>query len=417
MSVSSRNNFGRIGLVALLAFVMSCDINDLVDPSYRDYFIKYYGGDGNQEGKDLVVNGDGTMIILGTSTTIVGSKRMYVAKVDSEGEILWQRNLGSSSNDEVAQDIEAIGAGADAGNFVVLSNVTRNLEDSLDIRVTVISPDGDSLKSVLINLYESQEAKSITPLSDGSYYVCGKVINSDTLNVELPLFDLEDVLIFKVSENLVASDFFRIGGSSVGSGIKIFESGAVFSYAGYSDELTGGEPGVASDFENNYFFRQFTTNPNLVPSAYVGLPTQHETLMSVAKSPSGNYLAVGTQTSLTGGSKKLYAGMINNSFVPISEVDIEDDAEGVGATATADGQFLVVGNKIGGAGNRNIWLAKVNVLLDVTAPPLSFGGPNNDDSASAVAELPNGDIVILGTMNLVNQNKIALIKLRSNGQF
>ena len=56
-----------------------------------------------------------------------------------------------------------------------------------------------------------------------------------------------------------------------------------------------------------------------------------------------------------------------------------------------------------------------------TAEPnfVSFGG-DGDDTAAAVAELPDGHIMVLGTMQLGNppaQFKITLIKLNSNGKF
>jgi len=268
----------------------------------------------------------------------------------------------------------------------------------------------------LINQYESQQGESITPLSDGSYFISGKIINADTLNVELLIADVEDVLVFRVNTNLVPTDFFRIGGSSSGSAIKIFENGANFNYAGYSDELIG-EPGALSDYENNFFFRQFIDNPNLVSSTYAGNSTQHEILESVSKSPSGFFLAIGTQLT-NGGSSKLFAARLTgNSFIKIEEgvLSSNDELEGVAVAPSGATEFLVLGNKIN-PGGRDIWLAKVGITLSVQFT-VTFGGSNNDDTASAVAELPNGNIVILGTMNLVNQNKIALIKLKANGEF
>ncbi|CAN0475857.1 unnamed protein product, partial [Phaeothamnion confervicola] len=47
----------------------------------------------------------------------------------------------------------------------------------------------------------------------------------------------------------------------------------------------------------------------------------------------------------------------------------------------------------------------------------TFGAANNDDTASAIEELDNGDLLVLGTMELVNQKKMALIKIKANGSF
>ncbi len=410
-------------LVASLFLWIACDSESSVDLAYKDHFIKYYGEDGNQEGKDLVINNDGTIIILGTSTTTTGSKRMYLAKTDVEGEIIWEKNLGSLTNDEVAQDIEFISAGPEAGNYVVLSNVKKNSNDSLAIRLTVVASNGDSLKSTYFNYLESQEARSITHLTNGAFYVAGKTTDtdpSDAGNATLPINDLEDVLVVRFNNDFtwLVSDVYRVGSSSIGSAIKIFENGTNFSYAGFSDIITPGEDGIPTDYENNFFFRQFTTDPRAPSSTdYAGSSTQQEILASISKSPSGFFLAIGTQFT-TGGINRLFATKLNGTtFTKAAEgiLNSNDELEGVSVTASGASQFLVVGNKIS-PGGKDIWLAKVGTTLSVQFS-VTFGGANNDDTASAVAELPNGDIVVLGTMNLVNQNKIALIKLKSNGQF
>jgi hypothetical protein len=46
-----------------------------------------------------------------------------------------------------------------------------------------------------------------------------------------------------------------------------------------------------------------------------------------------------------------------------------------------------------------------------------FGGSNNDDTGSRILQLDNGDVLILGTMELVNQKKMALIKIKPDGSF
>lgn len=406
--------------ICLLMF--SCDTESNVDPVYKDTFIKYYGEDGDQEGKDLVVNTDGTIIILGTSTSPGGSKRMYLAKTDAEGAIIWERKLGEISRDEIAQDVEPIIAGPDAGNYIVMSSVVKSIADSLAIRLTIVSPDGDSLKSELINRYESQSGRSITPLTDGTYFISGNVLNADTTNVDLPpsLFDIEDILIVKVGATLIPTEYNRIGSSTLGSAIKIFEGTAPdFYYASYSDILIGGESVIASNYELNFAFRSFKSIPSSVGSVYSGNSTDNEEMSAIAKSGSGiSYLAVGTLTELNG-DKTMVATRVNSNFGSVSSmqnlVKANNNTEGVSVSASGATNFLVVGNVIN-PGGRDIWLLKVDndikPVFEVT-----FGGSNNDDTASAVAELPNGDIVVLGTMEITNQHKIALIKLRSNGQF
>jgi hypothetical protein len=411
--------------VSLFFLWVACDTESNVDPVYKDHFIKYYGEDGNQEGKDLLVNSDGTLIILGTSTTPGGSKRMYIAKTDLEGKIIWERKLGSTVKDEVAVDIELINGGPDAGNYIILSNVTKSISDSLAIRLTIISPGGDSLKSATINRYESQVGKSITSVSDGSYFIAGKVLNVDTLNVSggFPpsLFDIEDVLIIKVPNTLVPAptDYSRVGGSTHGAAIKVFEATPPnFYYGGYCDELVS-EAGAASNYELNFTFRRFTFDPASTTTVYSGNNVSNEEMTAIARSSSGSsYLSIGTITE-TNGEKTMIAASANANFTNAGSMqNLLSNAEGVSVAPAGQVGFLLVGNVDRGGGNRDIWLRKVNSDSDLDGDfTTTFGGLNNDDRAGAVAELLNGDILVLGTMNLVNQDKIVLIKLKANGEF
>jgi len=388
----------------------SCDTSGNVDPVFNDHYIKYYGGDGDQEAKDVLVVGD-SILILGTSTTGL-TKRIYLAKTDLEGNLGWEKTFGSTYSEEVAQDIELIVGGVDAGNFAVLSNVKKNAQDSAAFRLTIVAPDGDSVRSVLFNQLQSQRAKSVTPLSGGDYFLTGNTTDV-TINPGLPS-DLEDVIAVRLQSDLTVASLDTIGSSSIGSGIKIFEGSGIFYYAGYSDELTP-LTGPDVQYESNFTFQSFYPRPPGTPKGYAGNDSDQEQLAFVAKSDLlNNYLAVGTQT--ISGNSSLYVSLLNGNFTIARENAIQQSTEGVAACASGI-NFLVVGNKVKAGGNRNIWLAKVNSSLTITLGPIEFGGTNNDDTASAVAELPNGDIIVVGTMSLVNQKKIALIKLKSNGQF
>ena len=53
----------RISLLYILVWVIvcACDTAGNVDPVFQDFFIKYYGEDGNQEAVDMLVNADGSI--------------------------------------------------------------------------------------------------------------------------------------------------------------------------------------------------------------------------------------------------------------------------------------------------------------------------------------------------------------------
>jgi hypothetical protein len=149
-------------------------------------------------------------------------------------------------------------------------------------------------------------------------------------------------------------------------------------------------------------------------------------MSAITKSGLGEYFAVGSVTAI-GGNPKVYTTRIVGNFSIVDNFDVRDitdengDGEGgVAKSVAASGanKVLILCDVITPGGTRDIWLTKVTRdFADEPGFPITFGAEGNDDAASAVAEMPNGDIAVLGTMNLENQNKIVLIKLKANGEF
>lgn len=407
--------------ILLTIHVLSCDTAGTVEPLFKEYFIKYYGEDGDQRAVDVLHTPPGSLMILGNTFSSASAYRMYLVITDVQGNVLSERKLGV--NQELARDIEPILAGPDAGNYVILSNVRKNADDSTAIRLTVVNNQGDSLKSFYYNSLTSQEGISVTPLSDGHYFIGGRTTDTDgSANTDLAglgLVDKGDELVISINPDFSVGYVSRIGGSTEGACIKILQGPTSYYFAGYSDRLVGSESGAAN-YEHNLEFRKFTTDPNSGLLTFTaGTPGLPETLSAIAQSNSGTFLAVGTQ-QVSSSQTRVYTSLINNTFSPpLSEGVLplpSGNYEAVHAAPSGASRFLVAANRVLGPGRNDIWIGRINseFVIDFQA---TFGGQNNNDRAAAVTELPNGDIVVLGTMNLTNQDKIALIKLKPNGRF
>ena len=79
MMVSSRLKHLVFFFLASVGLLCSCDTAKTIEDPTKNYFIKYYGGDGDQEGVDAVVGKDGFIYLLGnTSTpTSTNGKQLY----------------------------------------------------------------------------------------------------------------------------------------------------------------------------------------------------------------------------------------------------------------------------------------------------------------------------------------------------
>lgn len=413
-----------IGMLLLSQVLITCDTKNNVEPTFKNYFIRYYGEDGNHEAKDFVVTSDGGVIIIGTET-VGQSKRLHVLKTDLEGNQLWSRTFGSLTN-ERAQDIEPVIGGADAGNFVILSNWDKPAVDSLAIRLTLISTNGDSLKSLPIDIFESQEGNSVTPLQNGEYLIAGKVANADTIDVELPgVIDRDDLLWIRINSSLNGLvEFDREGSSSEAAYSKIFEANNYLYRIGYTNELLDNSSSSLGVVEEgpNFVFRSISPPPtSTLTSDYAGTTSERQVMRSVSRTTTGLLFAVGDQTDLSNNiaSSRVFAARAIGTIATVdrSRTIYSSNAQAVAIASSGSLDQLVILNSIQSSGQRDIVFLKMNIELDEVLS-VSFGAPNNDDRGAAVAELPNGDILILGTMELAGQqDKIALIKVRADGTF
>src|SRR5437868_3213243 len=107
----------RLFLIGLIVnvIVAACDTSSNLDDPNNSYFIKFYGGDGDQTGDDFVALSDGTFILFGTTRSSGPEKtsQWYLTKADAKGNVIWEKKYGGLNNEE-ARDIELT-----SGNLLV----------------------------------------------------------------------------------------------------------------------------------------------------------------------------------------------------------------------------------------------------------------------------------------------------------
>lgn len=414
------------GILLLLAtgIVLSCETEGTVDTDYKNYFIKYYGGDGDQEARDFILNEDGSVMMVGISTE--NSKRkIYIVKADAEGNVL--RSIKTGSDSEDVTDIDVFQAGPYEGLYMILSNSGRT-DGGTDIKVLIVDFDGNSVDSVMFNDYSTQFGYGLTALADGGFIVTGNTDSTplplDNDPDEAGFVDEADIISLRYDQDLNPVTWsVSFGGEPYAMGIKIIQTATdEYVYAGYTNAEIPGE--VGNTYDHNFTFLKLgiTGGPTSVVAMYVGDSQLDERMTAFARSSSGRFMAVGTQED--GNEEQIFVSVINPSITQeIDETDHtfnimpEGQSESVGVIPASSGsnEYWFLGNQILQSG-RNIWVARVNDDLK-TQFSITFGGANNDDTGSAILEAPNGDVLILATMELVNQKKMALIKVRPDGSF
>lgn len=406
-----------------MMLMLSCDTASTVDPVFLDYFIKYYGEDGNQEGVDLLVNADGSMILLGNSSSQTNPITIpFIAKIDPLGNVLWQRQLGELN--ETAVDVEL----DRQGNLIIVSNVGD--EANSRIRLFRIDQQGTEIASIKIEHGEKQIAKSVTQVSDNNsliannFLISGYAEADPVKNPELPPpSDEADIIVLQVDEALqVSKILLRQGGEHVGSSVKIFETilndSTKYFFFGDSDR-----PLQAGGVYKRAFEVISINNAGVQGIRNVsGIDNEIQIASSIIETPASlqeGYLMVGTTYATNNSASNIYITQynktLNNARLDMS-ILLGRRLEGVSAAIAEPDAFFILANEIRDNNNRDIFLLKMasdGAVIGST----SFGTLEGDDTAGAVRVLPDRRVAVFGTMELETQKKMVLIIISPEGKF
>ncbi len=418
-------------LVCLATLLGSCDTEKNTENPDRNYFVKYYGGDGDQYGVDMHALADGSFILVGNFVVSSEESQLYLLRVTADGDIIWEKRHGDSKHQWLGRDLEP----TDDGNFVVVSDFVdfniRQEDRRSEIKVIKISPDGAIFAEQTYQGTGSLFSHSITALRDGSFVITGATdaTNSDS--------DPSDAMNIRIDQNLVRvpdADWVNstFGYANVDVGVRIFQPTDTTYYVfGYTNSTLSGDQNPLQRMGLFYVLRdrKGATGPVWYPGNVV---TANDTRVnSVEEVPSvygGGYLVVGTsQTSL--GISEIFLARLRPTLT--FKAPVQGDAlfydvvrlgrniRGVSGTMSQSGEvgFLLLGDEVRTTGATNLWVSKVNQTGNVLWSR-SIGAEAYNDMGAKVLELPDGRVAVLATMGLANsQFKMALIKLNRDGNF
>ena len=405
-----------LGYIFFVTLLLACETEGNVDPVFQNYFVKYYGEDGSQEGVDMLVNADGTMILLGNSTPRE-TTAPFVVKVDPFGNLLWQRQLGG--NDERAADVEL----DNQGNLIVVSNVGEG--DESRIRIFKIDQQGEGIDSLIIPSSRKQVAKSVLQVSNGNFLISGYSGADPDVNPVLPVPppDEADVIVLQVDPLMDVAEILRPqGGEHVGNAVKIFET----ILGGSTKYVVCGDSDRPVDNTNNTYRRTLEVIPISPDGSPIGIrkvsgPTNQIQIAATAvETPASvveGYLLVGTTYS--GSTSTLYITQYSKNL-ETKRLDMTlmegTRLEGVSAATSETGYFFILANKILDNSKHDISLIKLEDDGSIIGET-SFGTTEGDDKGGAVRMLPGGRVGLLGTMELETQRKMVLVVMSPDGKF
>ncbi|MDP9957617.1 hypothetical protein J2X97_003286 [Epilithonimonas hungarica] len=149
---------------------------------------RYFGGSRHDYLASSIATEDGGFALVGTSfSNISGDKKennlggsdLWVLRLNENGEELWQKTLGTKSNDEASAVVQS----TDQGFFVAGNiNDNRKLFGSKDVFVSKLDKDGKLKQTTILGGKSLDEVTDMIPTPDGGavvliYSTSGKTDN------------------------------------------------------------------------------------------------------------------------------------------------------------------------------------------------------------------------------------------------
>ncbi len=407
MSKRARHIFSLF-VIPLLWF--GCDTSNNVEPRNESTFVKFYGQEGDQFGADLKATADGGFIMIGTSDPnpfAEGDKDIFVVRTDNLGNLIWSSTFGGDFDDE-GVSIQAI-----ANNEYVFGGNHDNGTDQ-DIIAYKINDQGLVLDSLILGFPgETETLGAISVISDG-FIVAGTTTNIvPGKSGSPPRVDTEDIYSVRLDNAFVPSPVWttRYGFPGFDRGIAILQkTDGDFAYFGTTDKASNDPQLLGSNI-----FAFPANNNGLVPDA--GEPfgtTLNEEAVSVSATSVNSFVVVGTSTDPATLQQDIFLLQLRSDLEFESQGTVNSSLNVVGRAVTEaqDGGFIVLGEETTG-GESDIYLAKVTVRNEILWET-TFGGDGGDTPGSVI-QLQDGSLVLVGSIELETQSKMALIKTSSDG--
>jgi len=431
-------------MAVVMAVLGACETTSTVEDPSSTHFIKFYGRDGDQTGVDLVVLSDGSMVLFGTSRptpdpaeVVQLGSQWYVVKVDAKGTIIAEAEFGGT-NDEEARDIELMSN----GNLVLVGN-TYNSSTDRDAMIITLAPNLaliDSNKIVVkdglgVPTTGDEDVSTVTEISDG-FLIAGSTTYTGSKTPVAGQADTRDAIQIRVFSDLTEypnSWSQTYGYFSDDYSVKIVEGspsgfGSFYVFGASNNKPNSGHPSPNYNF---WFFALGSTGVPVNQQTYSGSISADERMSSFCFSPAGFFTAGVLQSGTS--PSDLYiaeAGFPDpvNGFSPLlreKNLSIVLGSSLSGRTAVTrsavTGGFLILAEENGFNGNQNWILTRINNDgSSAWAQPIVFGGEGLD-SCGSLQELPDGRILIIGTMRTgrpdAGEYKLTLVKVNPEGKF
>lgn len=318
-----------------------------LDSVGQKVFQKAFGNYNNEVGRSIVQLLDSGFVMAGyTNSNGFGGYDFFVAKTDKNGNTLWEKTYGGSDWD-FAYSLEA----TNDGGFIIAGTTYSFGRGNADGYVIKLNQNGIEEWSKTFGGLNDDEFKSVIQTSDGGYALTGYTKSYlDT--------DSGDVWVFKLT-NLGDSAWCKFyGGTKEDFGSQVIE------LQNQRILVSGGTKSFSLNHNFETIILDYHSLNGILNYSYVDVSTSDEYYNGIAQAINGNIAGAGVTTNPDFGKDgiiDIYNSIYNyvNFF---SEGSIGED-EFFSITSTKDKGFVAVG-KTNGYNSilEDVFLLKVDSL-------------------------------------------------------
>lgn len=393
-------NRGRVILLVffIMMIIASCNNSLRIEPDYANRFVKFFGTDGNQFGKGLVVLPDG-FLILGESSTPNGNK-LYLVKSDPLGNEVWSTSY--AVNDSYSYTAGSISL-TRSGNYIISSTVDKGIDT--DVMLMRVDASGIKIDSAVYGLPNYDDvAGEVIETSNNSFIVVGTSFDTspNALKYGITAWRTLPSSLDTLPQTQWARNYSK---GIKSSGASVLEYNSSYYFLGTSNAANNSQLLL-----NNLTIYPVNETGGNFQNKFYGTDNDDFALKMIKTS--GGFALLGRSDN--GGLSNIFIQQISNTFIHQNKILVAGTREVVPLSfAASNSDFVVIGTENLTVDDTNIYLTKINsggVLWEKT-----FGGVEIDSGGGGIAVLADGSIVFVGTVELNNQYKIALIKTDADG--
>jgi len=361
---------------------------------------KTFGGKDNDEANSIQQTTDGGYIVAGeTGSFGSGLEDVYILKLNSKGEVQWQKTFGGEGSDE-ANSIQQ----TTDGGYIVAGWTESFGFGGQDVYILKLNSNGELEWQKTFGGKYDDGAESIQHTADGGYIIAGWTKSFGS--------GLENVYILKLNSKgqLEWQKTFGRGDSDEANSIQQTTDGG-YIVAGWTKSSDSGEGDV--------YILKLNSKGEVQWQKTFGGKYDDDVANLIQQTADGGYIVAGWTKSFGSGWKDVYILKLNSKgekeWQKMFGGEYDDEANSI--QQTTDGGYIVAGwTKSFGSGGADAYILKFNSKGEIGWEK-TFGG-KGDDEANSIQQTTDGGYIVAGWTGSFGSGgyDVYILKLNSKGE-